>query len=457
MEFNKDLLFEKCQVLLKEATKLGASQAEVRIGLSTTALTRLANSIIDQNVAERHANVRTIVYFGKQKGSTTVEILDDASLKQAVADAVKVAKISPENKDFKSLPEKQTYDEIPLDELVSKKTINATPELRAEYATLAIDSAHAIDKRVKAVAGAISHGLYEEAILNSLGVEVYGAATGSNINLTVLAEDGKEQTAGWSSDNRNDFTQLQIKTVAEKAAKKAADGFGMKYIDSGNYEVILEPAAVGGLMFFMSYFGFSAMMYQDYISFLRDKIGEKIFDEKLNLWDDGFDKRLVYRGFYDDEGYPKSKLDMITNGVAMNLAYDTLTADKDGVKSTGHNAKFRGRSMPFPGNLLIGEGNSNLDEMIAETKNGILITHFHYQNAVNPTKGIFTGLTRDGAWLVKDGEIQYPLRTLRYTDSVLRFFANIDMIGKYSDLNDTQAKVPPMKLPSFTISGSQKE
>ncbi|MHA1121530.1 MAG: hypothetical protein ACTSPC_01795, partial [Candidatus Heimdallarchaeota archaeon] len=137
MEFNKDLLFEKCQILLKEATKLGASQAEVRIGLSTTALTRLANSIIDQNVAERHANVRTIVYFGKQKGSTTVEILDDTSLKQAVADAVKVAKISPENKDFKSLPEKQTYDEIPLDELVSKKTINATPELRAEYATLA--------------------------------------------------------------------------------------------------------------------------------------------------------------------------------------------------------------------------------------------------------------------------------------------------------------------------------
>ncbi len=457
MEYSKELLLEKCRVLLKEAEKLGATQAEVRVGKRTTALTRLANSIIDQNVAENHFNARTIVYIGKQNGSTDVEIFDDASLKQSVADAIKVAKISPKNKDFKSLIDKQNYDAIPLNELVSKKTIATTPELRAEYATLAIESAHAIDKRVKAVAGAISHGLYEEAIMNSLGVEVYSAATGSNVNLTVLANDGKEETAGWSSDNRQDFTQLQIQTVAEKAAQKAVDGFGMQYIDPGNYEVILEPAAVGGLMFFLSYFGFSAMMYQDYVSFLRDKIGEKLFDEKLNLWDDGFDKRQVYRAFYDDEGHPKSKLDMIKNGVAMNLAYDSLTADKDGVKSTGHNAKFRGQSMPFPGNLFMGEGDSDLNEMIAETKNGILVTHFHYQNAVNPTKGIFTGLTRDGAWLVKDGDIQYPLRTLRYTDSVLRFFANIDLIGQYSELNDTQAKVPPLKLPSFTISGSQKE
>lgn len=113
--------------------------------------------------------------------------------------------------------------------------------------------------------------------------------------------------------------------------------------------------------------------------------------------------------------------------------------------------------MPFPGNLLIGEGDSNLDEMIAETKKGILVTHFHYQNAVNPTKGIFTGLTRDGAWFIENGEIKYPLRTLRYTDSCIRFLGKIDLIGKYPDLNTSQAKVPAIKLPSFTISGSQKE
>jgi len=458
MELNKELLLEKAKVALKEAEKLGATQAEITINYTTSALTRIANSIIDQNVAELHATVSSLVYIGKRKGSTSVEVFDEESIADAVANAVKIAKISPENKDFKSLPTAQKYpNTISLDELISKKTMNATPEQRAEYSMTAINAAHAIDKRINAVAGAISNNLREFAIVNSNGVECYSAFTSSTVNLTVLAEDGKEQAAGWSADSRKDFTQLKIEDVAKKAAKKSADGFGMKYLEPGNYEVILEPAAVGGFMFFMSYFGFSAMMYQDYVSFLRDRIGEKMFSEKLNLWDDSFDKRQEYRSYFDAEGVPKTKMDLIKNGEVRNLAYDTFTAHKDGVESTGHNLKMRGRSIPIAFDLLVGEGDSNLDEMIAETKNGILVTHFHYQNAVNPTKGIFTGLTRDGAWLVKNGEIQYPLRTLRYTDAAPRFLGTIDLIGKYPELNDANAKVPPMKLPSFTITGSQKE
>ena len=458
MEFNKELLLEKGQFALKEAEKLGATQAEITISSLDTALTRIANSMIDQNVAERHFTVSTIVYIGKQKGSTEVEVFDEKAISAAVKNAVQIAKISPENEDFKSLPGAQKYtNTIPLDELVSKGTLNATPEQRAEFAKLAIDSAHDIDKRVKAVAGAISNSTLERLILNSLGVEAYVRKTGSNVNLTVLAEDSNEETAGWSSDNRTDFTKLRIKEVAEKAAQKATNGFGMKGLDPGDYEIILEPAAVGGLAFYLSYYGFSAMMYQDYISFLRDKIGDQVFSTKLNLWDDAFDDRLVDRDFFDAEGVPKSKLELIKDGVCKNLAYDSLTAEKDGVKSTGHSAKFFGRSLPFARHLLVSEGDSSLDEMIAETKNGILVTHFHYQNAVNPTKGVFTGLTRDGAWFIKNGEIQYPLYTLRYTDSILKFFKNIDLIGKYQDLNDANGKIPPMKLPSFTISGSQKE
>ncbi|MCF2144352.1 MAG: TldD/PmbA family protein [Candidatus Heimdallarchaeota archaeon] len=457
MVYNKELLFEKAAIALREADKLGASQAEVLVSLSEGALTRLANSIIDQNVAERHAQFSIVVYDGKKKGSTSVEVFDKASLQEAVATAVKIAKISPENKDFKSIPGPQPLKPIPFKELVFKKTKDATPEERAEKAMLAIESAHAIDKRIKAVAGAISHGFSERVIVNSLGVEAYAAGTYSNINITVLADDGTEETAGWSADNNRDFSKLHVQTVAEKAARKAADGFGMKNIEPGDYEVILEPAAVAGFMFFMSYFGFSALMYQDYISFIRDKIGEKLFSEKFTMWDDAYDPRIPYRTFFDDEGQPKTQLELVQKGVVKNLAYDTLTAIKDGVTTTGHNARFRGRSLPIASHILVEEGTVSLEEMISETKNGILVTHFHYQNAVNPTKGIFTGLTRDGTWLVKNGEIQFPLRTLRYTDSALRFLRSIDLLGKYSELNDSQFKVPAMKLPSFRITGSQKE
>ncbi|MCK5240615.1 MAG: TldD/PmbA family protein, partial [Candidatus Thorarchaeota archaeon] len=83
--------------------------------------------------------------------------------------------------------------------------------------------------------------------------------------------------------------------------------------------------------------------------------------------------------------------------------------------------------------------------------------HFHYQNTVDPTKGMYTGLTRDGAWYIKNGEIQHPLKTLRYTDAAPRFFGEIDLVGKYSDLVTSGAIVPPMKLPSFRITGSTAE
>ena len=94
--------------------------------------------------------------------------------------------------------------------------------------------------------------------------------------------------------------------------------------------------------------------------------------------------------------------------------------------------------------------------MITETKDGLLITHFHYMNAVSPTQGIFTALTRDGTWKIENGEIKYPVRTLRFTDAVDRFLGTIDLIGKYPSINSSMFKVPAVKLPSFTVSSIQK-
>ncbi len=77
-------------------------------------------------------------------------------------------------------------------------------------------------------------------------------------------------------------------------------------------------------------------------------------------------------------------------------------------------------------------------------------------NVVSPTEGIFTALTRDGTWKIENGEVKYPVRTLRFTDAVQRFLGTIDLIGKYQPINSQMFKVPAMKLPSFTISSIQK-
>ncbi len=207
----------------------------------------------------------------------------------------------------------------------------------------------------------------------------------------------------------------------------------------------------------MVWIGFSALAYQEFRSFLRDRIGERLFSDKLNLWDDPLDNRFPAPELFDDEGHPKSKLNLIDNGVVKSLIYDSYTAGKDDEESTGHNTKMRGASAPFARHLITMEGKSSIDEMIADTKRGILITHFHYTNPVDPTKGMLTGLTRDGTWLIEKGEIKHPVGTLRFTDTIPRVLAEIDMIGKYPDLRSSSAILPPLKVPSFRVTGSSQE
>ncbi|MHA1925662.1 MAG: TldD/PmbA family protein, partial [Candidatus Thorarchaeota archaeon] len=448
MDFMKEELMEKANIALKEAETCGASQVEVEVFRFRNALTRLANSIIDQNVAENRISVRILVYLGKKKGSYSLDSFSDDDIKEAAEAAVRIAKVSAEDKDFISLPEpRESSSSLTMDDMVCKATVNATPEERAEAAKSIIQMAHDLDKRISAVSGAISNILAEQVILNSHGVSAYQANSVSNLNLTIIAKDGTEESAGWAADNRMDFRELRVEDVTERAARKAAEGFQAIDLEPGDYELILEPAAVGDFMYFMISTGFSALNYQDYRSFLRDRIGEEVFSEKLTMWDDTFDKRHYAPLLYDDEGFPKSRLDLVEAGTVRNLVYDSYTAGKDGVESTGHNVKSWGRSIPYARHIIIEDGDSSVTEMIEETKNGVLVTHFHYQNPVDPTKGMMTGLTRDGAWLVKDGEIAHPVSTVRYTDALPRFLGNIDLVGRYQNLRDSGSIVPPMKLP----------
>ncbi|TFG98039.1 TldD/PmbA family protein [Candidatus Thorarchaeota archaeon] len=460
MKQNKELLLAKAGLVLKEAEALGASQAQTTIQLTRLGLTRLANSIIDQNVSEQHAKVRVLLYFGQKSGAVEFEVFEDNDIKNAVKKAASLSKISPENKSFVSLPTKKDYSSsFDVDGLVCEATYDTSPELRAECATLAIDTAHGVDKRIAAVAGIFENTSNERVVVNSLGVEGYEMRTTATTELTIMARDGTEETAGWSVDTRRDVRDLQVEDVARVAAQKAVDGFGMKDLSPGEYEVILEPAATAGLVFYTTLLGFGARRHHEFMSFLQDRIGEQVFSEKLTVSDNALDQRLTGASLFDDEGVPHQHVDLIDKGVVKNLVYDTMTATKDGVESTGNHAKWWGPAEPIARHVIADEGNSSIEDMISETKKGVLVTHFHYMNPVNPTQGVLTALTRDGTWYVEDGEVKHPLRTLRFTDAIPRFFKDIDIVGKYSRFltPPPMGLVPGLKLPSFRFSGSSKE
>ena len=189
------------------------------------------------------------------------------------------------------------------------------------------------------------------------------------------------------------------------------------------------------------------------------KIGQQIVDPRISIWDDGLDPAGIPLPF-DFEGVPKQRVDLIEEGVARGVVYDSYRAGKEeGKASTGHALPAPNTMGPFPLNTFFGPGDATLEEMIASTERGIYVTRFHYTRPVEPTKVVITGMTRDGTFLIENGEIAYPVKNLRFTQSYLEALNHVEMIGREPRLllglgDIARDSVPALKLGKFTFTGA---
>ncbi|MEA1994362.1 MAG: metallopeptidase TldD-related protein, partial [Euryarchaeota archaeon] len=200
--------------------------------------------------------------------------------------------------------------------------------------------------------------------------------------------------------------------------------------------------------------GFSATDYQEHRSFMCGNLGKKITGD-VTIWDDGLNEQNFAMPF-DFEGVPKQRVPLITEGRAENVVHNSYTAGKEDKTSTGH--ALLNTEKPFPTNLFLKSGTSDRDEMIAETKKGLLVTRFHYVNPVNPIKTIITGVTRDGTFLIEDGMVTGAVKNLRFTQNVLEALRTVELIGKKTKLESFSyrgggVRVPKLKIKKFRFTG----
>jgi len=185
-------------------------------------------------------------------------------------------------------------------------------------------------------------------------------------------------------------------------------------------------------------------------------------DEKVTIYDDGFDPEGLQVPF-DFEGVPKKKVTFFEGGVAKEVTYDSFTAGRAGKKSTGHGLIAPNTSGPIPINLFMKGGGSSLEKMIQSVRRGIYVTRFHYTNVVEPMKAVITGMTRDGTFLIEEGEMTRPVKNLRFTESVLKALSRVSAVSKdrkicsegtvYSRRFITGTVVPAIKIDGFNFSG----
>jgi predicted Zn-dependent protease len=426
-----------------------ADQTEVVVLAGDSALTRFANSTIHQNVAEVDTEVRIRVVLGKRIGVATTNNLDDKALAQTLENALSLARLQRENPDFKSLPEPQS---VPPVTAFSEATAGCSPEQRARGV-----GAICLKAREAGVSasGALSTTALEVVVANSLGVFAYYPTTYADISTVIMSDTG----AGYASALALDVNDLDLEATGREALDKCQRSQNPRSLDPGNYAVILEPYAVQDFVQMMAYTGFGALAVQEGRSFMVGKIGQQIVDPRVSIWDDGQSPDGIPWPF-DFEGVPKQRVDLIQDGVARGVVYDSYRAGKEeGKVSTGHALPAPNAMGPFPLNTFFAPGEATLEEMIENTERGIYVTRFHYTRPVEPTKVVITGMTRDGTFLIENGEIAYPVKNLRFTQSYLEALNHVDAIGKHPKLlsgfaNLRRDSVPALKLNKFTFTGA---
>lgn len=426
-----------------------ADQTEVVILAGDEYLTRFANSTIHQNVAETDAEVRIRVVLGTRIGVAATNDLSDIALDQALASAMTSARLQPENPDFRSLP-----GPLPLPGVTafSAATANCTPEQRAKGAGAICLMAR--EAGVNA-SGALTTSVFEIGVINSLGVFGHYITTLADMNTVIMSDT----SAGYASDLALDVNDLDFEAIGREALDKCLKSQNPRALDPGEYVVVLEPYAVQDFVQMMAYTGFSALALQEGRSFMVGKIGEKIVDPHVSIWDDGTNADGIPLPF-DFEGVPKQRVSLIEKGVARGVVYDSYRAGREeGKSSTGHALPAPNTFGPIPLNTFFAPGDATLEEMIANTERGLYVTRFHYTRPVEPTKVVITGMTRDGTFLIEKGEIAYPVKNLRFTQSYLEALNHVEMVGNKPRLLTGLAglardSVPALKLSMFTFTGA---
>ncbi|RLC47596.1 MAG: TldD/PmbA family protein [Candidatus Coatesbacteria bacterium] len=434
------------EILEKVVGMSDGDETDVMLTSRQRALTRFANSIIHQNVSTLTSDISIRVVKGKRVGvASTDRIHDDESLRNLVKTASTIAEFQQENPNYMGLPGPAPYQEV---DAFCEATAAYSPSQRAEAVKTIVD----ICTKASIIAsGSFKTESGEIAIANSKGVAAYFPSTGAEVT-TVVMKDGQ---SGYASASANHVAEIDVRRMAEEAADTCLRNVNQVEIEPGKYDVVLHPYAVGNLISILCALEFGALAKQEGRSFMSEKMGQKMFSDSLTVWDDGLDPSGMPLPF-DFEGVPKQKVVLIENGVAKNVVYDTATARREGRESTGHALPPGNTFGPVPINVFMKPGTESLDGLVSKVSRGLYVTRFHYINPfIDLKNAVFTGMTRDGTFLIEDGKMTRAVKNLRFTMSMIDAFNSLDGLTKETVFTGDWAgvRVPGVLIRGFNFSG----
>jgi predicted Zn-dependent protease len=427
-----------------------ADETRVSINNDWGGNTRFAGGEITTSGESTDTTITVVSTIGKRRASASTNVLEDASIRRTVDLSERLARLSPEDPEIMPELTSQTYS--PVRGFIDA-TANLGGDARAVAAKRVIDRAAETGRAAGDVfvAGFLQASAGARALANNGGLFAYHRSTDAELSTTVRTPDGTG--SGWASAGARNWAAIDPAALGARAAQKAVASRNPTAIEPGMYTVVLEPQAVADLVPQLggAFNGRAADEGRSPFS-KRDpaggtRVGEKIADERVTIYSDPTDAELLAAPF-DNEGLPLKRRVWIENGVLKNLTYSRFWAQKQGKEPTGGGGGFGGGG--FPGGLKMMGGTKSLDELIAGTQRGILVTHFFYIRSLDTRTVMLTGLTRDGTFLIENGKVTRSLKNFRWNESPLFMLNKIEEIGRAEPTAVGQV-MPSLRVKDFNF------
>jgi predicted Zn-dependent protease len=425
-----------------------ADETEVVYNGGETALTRFSENQIHQNVTEADAGIIVRVALGSKIGIASTNVLDDEGLKECVDKATNIAEASQDDDEYPGMPKPGN---IKKNGSFDKATAGFGPGERA----LAVGDIIGISKKAKMkAAGSFMVGTQIMVVGNSHGVYAEDEFTKAEMTLVTSTDD----SSGYAGGGGWRVSDIDATALTEDAVRRAEMSHNARDFKPGKYDVVLEGYCISDITNWLSFVVFNTKAVLEGRSLLAERMGDKIMGDNITMTENAYHPAIGGLPF-DFEGVPRQEVTLVDKGVAKNLLYDSVTAKMADKPNTGHGLPSTFTEGPIPLYTVWDNGDSDVDTMIKSLDRGLYVTRFHYINGfVEPMKAVFTGMTRDGTFWVEDGEIKYPVKNLRWTQSMLEAFSNVKMISKDVKVSGTpdgmMTVAPAMYISDFNITGA---
>ena len=433
---------------LRYSKKIGISECEIIFSKRKIITIR----ITDSDIAELKQNndecfgIRVI----HDKKIAAAQTNNDRNLEKVIDESLKATDHLKSNNFWSSLPKKPK--KIPsLNGAFDKKLDEISGKDAVDIALEMINAAD--DKKINAISGSLNIISETFQIMNSNELDLKDKATYIAGIINSDSEKGESSVSGIGHDSGRTLEKFSPTQIGLDSKTMCIESINPKKCEDDTYSIIFEPYSVGELLAFVFASNFSLKTFSEKKSCFSNDFDKKIAVDEFSLVDDPHEHNGIGSKPFDDEGIITKPNTLINKGVFCGLYSDSYSAFKESKETSGNASRIgspMGRSgqaipIPAPHNLKILDGSNTQDDIIKDTKKGLIVGRLWYTYAVNPIKGDFSCTARSGIKIIENGQITNPIKPVRIIHNITKLLQNISAIG-----NNSKNVIQWASLPSIT-------